>query len=127
MNIEKVQSPTFGAVRIYGDKNMPEVVYNALLDSKAVEKFGKRYNADVSYILMRSSKDPKLVHPALIVSDISPVNLFRKIVDKFKRINNDGQFFYVSSHGTKESDLSDKLTKVSEDYLIDKYEGFFKK
>lgn len=127
MNVEKVQSPAFGAVNISGDKNMPKVVYNALLESKTIEKFGKRYNADVSYILMKSSKDPELTHPALIVSDISPVNLFRKIVDKFKRIDNEGQFFYVSSHGTKPSDLSDKLTKVPDNYLIDKYEGFFKK
>lgn len=127
MDVKKVQSQSFGAIRISGASTMPEIVHNAILDSKAIQKFGQRYNANVGYILMTSSKNPGVVHPAIVVSEISPVHLFRKIVNKFKKIPNEGQFFYVPTHGTKDVDLCDKLTKVPEDYLINKYDGFFKR
>lgn len=127
MDVKPIQSPNFTAIRVPGFESMPGAVYDAVKSSKAVNKFGKKYNAEINYVMMGSSKDNKIAHPALIINNISPVNIFNKLLNKFRGIPNEGQFFYFTTHGTEESDLCRKLAKIDENYLINKYEGFFKK
>lgn len=127
MDIKPIPSPTFGGINVLGVDNMPAAIHKAIKESPAINKFGKRYNADISYALMGSATNKNIIHPALIISNISPVTFFRKVIDKFRGIENNGDFLYLPTHGSKESDLSRKLTSVSENYLIKKYEDCFKK
>lgn len=47
--ITKVQqSPSFQAIRVQGS-DMPAVIQTAVKESKALQRFGKNYNADVNY------------------------------------------------------------------------------
>ncbi len=119
--ISKVQqSPTFQAVKISGN-NMPESVKIAISSSRAFQKFGKFYDADVSYIKVASSKNPKVQHPALMINEVKPVGILGKLLDKFRTGKNKQQFVYITTRGQEDADLGRKLETVSSKYLINKY------
>lgn len=122
MNVKKVQNtPSFQALNY--KNNLPEIIKTTVENSQALAKFGKKYNADVDYIQLQSSK--KQLRPALIISNIVPKGM-QKLIDKIKGVDGKGQFMYISTRGTKEEDLSKKIMSVSSDYIINKYSKAFK-
>ena len=61
--ITKVQqSPSFQAIRVQGS-DMPAVIQTAVKESKALQRFGKNYNADVNYTVLASSRNTQKAHP----------------------------------------------------------------
>lgn len=119
--ITKVQqSPSFQAIRVPGS-DMPAVIQTAVKESKALQRFGKNYNADVNYTVLASSRNTQKAHPALIISDVKPIGILRKLVDKFQNGKNKKQFLYLSTRGYKDEDLAQKLKSVSSKYVLEKY------
>lgn len=120
MNIPQVQQnrTSFQAIKI--NQNIPESVAKAIQESNAFKKFGKNYDADVFYAEIADVKAKNITHPGLIVEDIKPVSRMQKIINKLKNIDEQG-FFFVSTHGKRQEDLSAKLLRVEEDYVINKY------
>lgn len=122
MKVVNVQAPqTFQGLNYRSD--LPEMVKKTIETSNALKKFGKKYNADIDYIQLKSSKN-KTTHPAFLISNIIPKGI-QKLIDKVKGVNSKNQFMYLSTHGNEEADLYNKYTKVAENYVINSYQKTF--
>lgn len=104
--------------------DLPEVVKRTIETSNALKAFSKKYNADIDYIQLTSSKNKTITHPAFLISNISPKGI-QKLVDKVKGVKSKNQFMYLSTHGQEETDLYNKYTKVAENYVINSYQKTF--
>jgi len=126
MEIQKTgYTPSFRAL-ITG--NSSEIVNKAIKSSKALQKFGKEYDAQVCYSALLDSNDNNIVHPAILVSEIKPANLYRKIVDFFAGRKAEGSnFFFVKTHGTTDKELLKKLEKLPNNALFEMYNSIFKR
>ena len=122
MKVVKIQTPqTFQGLNYRSD--LPEMVKKTIETSNALKKFGEKYNADIDYIQLKSSKN-KTTHPAFLISNIIPKGI-QKLIDKVKGVNSKNQFMYLSTHGQEEADLYNKYTKVAENYVIKSYQKAF--
>ncbi len=119
--LQQTPHQSFQALK-YDKKLTPEIVKQTIEQSKALQKFGKKYNANIDYVQLSTKSEE--TRPAFIISNIIPRG-FQKIVDKIKRIDSQDQFLYVTTKGVTENDLHRKFTSVSEDYLIKKYQKAF--
>lgn len=119
--LQQTPHQSFQALK-YDKKLTQEIVKQTIEQSKALQKFGKKYNANIDYIQLSANKNE--IHPAFLISNIIPRGI-QKIIDKIKHINSKNQFIYISTRGTKNEDLHKKLTSVSENYLIKKYQKAF--
>lgn len=122
MKVVNVQAPqTFQGLNYRSD--LPEMVKKTIETSNALKKFGEKYNADIDFIHLKSSKN-KSTHPAFLISNIIPKGI-QKLIDKFKGVDSKNQFMYLSTHGHEDADLYNKYTKVAENYVIKTYQKTF--
>lgn len=123
MEVQKVNyTPSFKALRIDKAWEGSKVLEEALKSSKALQKFGEKYDADLSYTSFFDEGSYKIIHPAVQISNIRPVNLYRKISDFFKGvIAPKGMFFSIRTNGTTDAQLLSKLNKLDSDSVLNKY------
>ncbi len=122
MEIRKIQNTqtSFTALRLGGDLSS-EVQY-AITKSRAFQKFGQKYDAYIGGALLQSTSG-HMPHPALMISDIRPTNPFTKLINYFRnKGHKPDNFIYFSTRGYEESDLINKINKVSENHLLKKLE-----
>lgn len=122
MKVVKIQTPQSFQGLNYRS-NLPEIVKETIENSNALKKFGQKYDAEIDYVHLQSSKGKP--HPAFVISNIIPKGV-QKIIDKIKGIDSRNQFMYLSTHGNEEADLYNKYTKVAENYVIKSYQKAFR-
>lgn len=113
---QRTQSTSFQMLRI-SKGSMPDSVYSAIKASKAFEKFGSLYDAEVSYCHVGSRKYQNVAHPALIIENIQPISISKIFFHLFKPLRKD-DFIYFMTHGTRNEDLVYKINNVDENKLI---------
>jgi len=128
MEIQKVNNaPSFKALYIKKSWEGSKVLEEALKSSKALQKFGKRYDADLSYVRFLDEGNCKITHPAVQICNIRPVNLFIKIIDFFKGgIVPKNSFFSIRTNGTCDEQLISKLNKLDSNFVLQKYSDVMK-
>lgn len=119
-NIQYHQQPVSFRALTY-NKEVQAIKYT-IEYSKALQKFGKKYNANIDYVQLSSKQNE--THPAFMISNIVPIGI-QKIIDKIKKVNAKDQFMYITTRGTKYYDLHRKLSLVPEDYITKKYQKAF--
>lgn len=121
MQVIKFQSnQTFQGLN-YG-RNFPDIIKQTIETSNAFRKFGKKYNAEIDYVQIKSPANKS--HPAFVISNIVPKGI-QKLIDKVKGVNSKKQFMYLTTHGQNEQDLYNKYTTVSDNYIIKSYQRTF--
>lgn len=122
MEIRKIQNtPTsFTAIKLGYD--LSGELAMAIKESPMFQQFGKKYNGYVDTALIQSSSG-KAPHPALMIRDIEPANIWVQLINRIRGIHEGHKtFMYVQTRGYTEQDLLNKIQNSSGDYLIKRFE-----
>lgn len=90
-NNVKLYSPNFGMIKIPDRAVISEQITNAILDSKAIQNFGKKYNANVNLQMFQSKSALKGKNYGLVFEKVKPVGILRKflikVFPKFEKVD----------------------------------------
>ena len=121
MNIDNSTKNPQSFGRIYMEKSgITKELFNSLKDTPALKKFGENYDAYLSIDSFLSSKVKDRVQLFIRLTDIKPVKLINKLIDRF-RMKNKPNYIVLKTHATTEEELIKSIKNKPSNTLLNLY------
>ena len=120
MQVQQVKNETVSFGLLKRESLLSQKIFDGLLETPAVKKFGEKFDATLSVDSFISSKDNKRIQYELNVSDIKskPKNVFDKLFSRFQPSKTE---IVLKTHATTEEDLVERISKMRSNTLFDIY------
>ena len=119
MQVQQINNNSTSFGKFYKDANLPQHIFDRLLETPPVKKFGEKYNATLAVDAFFSSRDNKTIQYKLKVTDIEkrPRNFLDKILMFIKPEKTN--HIELKTHAISEEGVLDSISRKKSSALLE--------
>ena len=121
MQVQKIQDNSTAFGHIYREQNVPRALFDSLIQTPAVKKFGEKFDAVLSVDTFYSSREKNRIQYALKMDEITP----RGVLGKLKKIisGNKISSIKLKTHALSEEELRESVANMRSNTLLNIYKN----